>query len=479
MENQRKKTGQAKTLYDKVFDMHIVSALGDEQYLLFIGLHLIHEATSPQAFEMLRERGIKCAYPAHTFATADHVIPTDTDVRPFTDQLGEKMLAAIEQNVTDHEIRFFSPSEKSNGIVHVIAPERGLTQPGMTIACGDSHTSTHGAFGAIALGIGTTQVRDLLATQTIITNKLKVRRIEINGELRGFATAKDVILHVIRVLGPKAGVGHVYEFAGTTVEAMSIEERMTICNMAVEAGARCGYVNPDQVTFDFLGGAEFAPEGDDWEKAVDWWRSIASDPDAVYSDVCVFDAAEISPMTTWGVNPGQSIGVTERIPVAVGMEDSTLDGHKDALAFMGLEDGVEILGTKIDVAFIGSCTNGRFSDFEYVARHLAKTNKTVQPGVRALVVPGSHAVMEQMVKTGVKDVFENAGFEVRLPGCSMCLAMNPDKLVGNEVCASSSNRNFKGRQGSPTGRTLIMSPIMVAAAALMGGVSDPDVVFAG
>lgn len=471
---------QPKTLYQKIFDLHTVRDLGDNQYQLFIGLHLIHEATSPQAFAMLREQKIGCRYPQLNFATADHVTPTDDEARPFNDRLGEDMLSQLERNVADFGITYFSPDARANGIVHVIGPEYGLTQPGMTIACGDSHTSTHGAFGALALGIGTSQIRDIIASQTIVVNKLKVRRVTIEGELNRLVSAKDVIMHIIKEMGPKAGVGYVYEFGGSAVEGMSMDERMTLCNMAVEAGARCGYVNPDETTFAYLSGREFAPKGQAWDRAVQWWRSLASDQDAVYDDSVVFQADDINTMTTWGINLGQATSIGKRIPTwtpdeATEQDEETFEG---ALQFMGVEPDQPLSKIKIDVAFIGSCTNGRFSDFEIVAKELKRTGKKVHAGVKALAVPGSHEVYEQMRSSGVTRILTDAGFEVRLPGCSMCLAMNPDKLVGAEVCASSSNRNFKGRQGSPTGRTLIMSPISVAASAVEGHVADPNNTFA-
>ncbi len=302
------------TLFDKVWDTHTVQILPSGQTQLFIGLHLIHEVTSPQAFAMLRERGLKVMYPDRTVATVDHIVPTENQARPFVDTLAEEMMQALENSAKDNGIRFYNIGSGNQGIVHVIAPEQGLTQPGMTIACGDSHTSTHGAFGAIAFGIGTSQVRDVLASQTLALSKLKVRKIEVNGTLAPGVYAKDVILHIIRKLGVKGGVGYAYEYAGTTFASMSMEERMTVCNMSIEGGARCGYINPDDVTFDYLKGRDFAPTGDDWEKAVTWWRSMASDTDAEYDDIVTFDAAEIEPTVTWGITPGQGIGISEPVP---------------------------------------------------------------------------------------------------------------------------------------------------------------------
>ncbi|MEC4807245.1 MAG: 3-isopropylmalate dehydratase large subunit [Jaaginema sp. PMC 1079.18] len=458
------------TLFDKVWQAHTVSVLPSGQTQLFIGLHLVHEVTSPQAFAMLRDRGLKVLYPERTVATVDHIVPTDNQARPFGDGLAEEMMQALEQNAKEHQIRFYNIGSGSQGIVHVIAPEQGLTQPGMTIACGDSHTSTHGAFGAIAFGIGTSQVRDVLASQTLALAKLKVRRIEVNGELPPGVYAKDVILHIIRHLGVKGGVGYAYEYAGSAIAAMSMEERMTLCNMSIEGGARCGYVNPDEITYEYLKGRDFAPKGADWDKAVEWWHSIRSDADAEYDDVVQFNAADISPTVTWGITPGQGIGVTECVPTLDSMPESERAIASEAYKYMQLQPGQPIAGTKIDVCFVGSCTNGRLSDLREAAK-FAK-NQKVANGVKAFIVPGSERVKQQAEAEGLDKIFEAAGFEWREAGCSMCLAMNPDKLQGDEISASSSNRNFKGRQGSSTGRTLLMSPAMVVAAAIQGKVAD-------
>lgn len=460
----------ARTLFDKVWDLHTVGTLPSGQTQLFIGLHLIHEVTSPQAFAMLRERGLSVPFPDRTVATVDHIVPTENQARPFADVLAEEMMQALEKNCQDYGIRFYNVGSGNQGIVHVIAPEQGLTQPGMTVACGDSHTSTHGAFGAIAFGIGTSQVRDVLASQTLALSKLKVRKIEVNGTLQPGVYAKDVILHIIRTLGVKGGVGYAYEFAGTTFEQMSMEERMTVCNMSIEGGARCGYVNPDQVTFDYLKGRDFAPKAEAWDQAVAWWTSIRSDADAVYDDVVTFDAAEIAPTVTWGITPGQGIAVNEMIPKSETMEESEKAIAIEAYQYMHLTPGAPIQGTKVDVCFIGSCTNGRISDLREAAKYAV--GKQVAAGVKAFVVPGSERVKQQAEAEGLDKIFEAAGFEWREAGCSMCLAMNPDKLQGSQLSASSSNRNFKGRQGSSTGRTLLMSPAMVVAAAIKGEVAD-------
>ncbi|NJK40456.1 MAG: 3-isopropylmalate dehydratase large subunit [Acaryochloridaceae cyanobacterium SU_2_1] len=458
------------TLFDKVWDLHTVGVLPSGQTQLFIGLHLIHEVTSPQAFAMLAGRNLKVLYPERTVATVDHIVPTADQRRPFADALAEEMMQALEQSCQEHQITFHDIGSGKQGIVHVIAPEQGLTQPGMTIACGDSHTSTHGAFGAIAFGIGTSQVRDVLASQTLSLSKLKVRKIEVNGNLKPGVYAKDVILHIIRSLGVKGGVGYAYEFAGTTFEAMQMEERMTVCNMSIEGGARCGYINPDQITFDYLQGKPNAPSAADWDRAVAWWQSIRSNADALYDDVVVFDAATIPPTVTWGITPGQGIGIDEVVPTLDAFTAADQPLAEEAYRYMDLEPGQPIQGTKIDVCFIGSCTNGRLSDLREAAQFAQ--GQQVAPGVKAFVVPGSELVKQQAEAEGLDRIFEQAGFEWREPGCSMCLAMNPDKLQGRELSASSSNRNFKGRQGSASGRTLLMSPAMVVAAAIKGQVAD-------
>jgi len=465
------------TLYEKVFDQHTVRRLPSGQYQLLMGLHLVHEVTSPQAFSMLKERGLSVLRPDRTFATVDHIIPTSSLKRPYADDLAEGMMVALEDNAEKHGIRFFSPAASEQGIVHVIGPENGLTQPGMTICCGDSHTSTHGAFGALAFGIGTSQVRDVLATQTLSMGKLKVRRIEVNGKLRPGVYAKDVALAIIRRLGVQGGVGYAYEYAGSVFDAFSMEERMTVCNMSIEGGARAGYVNPDQTTYAYLKGRRYAPSGAAWDRAVAYWESIKSDPDAKYDDVVVFDAASIEPMVTWGITPGQSIGVQASVPELAEFDASERDSVAEAYDYMGFSPGQSIAGTKIDVAFVGSCTNGRMSDFEAIVRLIQGRGFKVKPHVKALIVPGSQALRKEMIEKGYDKVFSDAGFEFREAGCSMCLAMNPDKLSGRQVCASSSNRNFKGRQGSPSGRTLLMSPVMVAASAIAGEVTDPRQIF--
>ena len=440
------------------------------QTQLFIGLHLIHEVTTPQAFDMVRSRGTTVQFPARTFATVDHIVPTLDQSRPFADAQAEAMMAALERNCREFGIPLYDLTTGHQGIVHVIGPELGLTQPGMTVACGDSHTSTHGALGAVAFGIGTSQVRDVLASQCLAIDPLRVRRINVTGHLCAGVYAKDVILEIIRRLGVKGGVGYAYEYGGPVVDRMSMEERMTICNMSIEGGARVGYVNPDETTFKYLEGRPFAPQDAAFERARNWWVSMASDQDAPYDDEVTIDGSMLEPTVTWGINPGQSVKIGERIPAPDAADPAARASISEALDFMGFRSGSRIKGTRIDVAFIGSCTNSRLSDLREAA--LVVRDRHVAPHVTALVVPGSKAVRVAAEREGLDQVFTAAGFEWRGAGCSMCLAMNPDRLEGRQICVSSSNRNFKGRQGSPTGRTLLMSPAMVAAAAVAGEVTD-------
>lgn len=465
----------SKTLLDKVWEAHSVRELPNGSTQLLIGTHLIHEVTSPQAFGMLRDLGLKVMYPERTFATVDHIVPTDEVAEPFSDPMAAEMIKELRKNCAESGVKFFDLPTGAQGIVHIVGPEQGITQPGMTIACGDSHTSTHGAFGAIAFGIGTSQVRDVLATQTMAIGKPKVRRVNVDGKLAPGVYAKDVILHIIRKLGVNGGLGYAYEFGGSTFDNFTQEERMTVCNMSIEGGARVGYVNPDQTTFDYLKGRPYAPKAQDWDAAVERWKAVASDPDAVYDDVVSYRAEDIAPTVTWGINPGQAMFINEKVPVPSELPEKDQATAEEALEHMHLEAGTPIKGTKVQVAFLGSCTNGRLSDLTEVARHIK--GRKVNPGVKAIVVPGSQGVSAIAEKMGLAEIFRNAGFEWRGAGCSMCLGMNPDKLVGDQLCASSSNRNFKGRQGSPTGRTVLMSPIMVAAAALTGEIADAREVF--
>jgi len=458
-----------KNLFNKVWKLHEVQKLPNGESQLFIGTHLLHEVTSPQAFSMLREKNLKVAFPNRTFATVDHIIPTINRSRPFKDELAEKMMQAIEKNTSEFGVTFFNPETGKQGVIHVIAPELGLIQPGMLVACGDSHTSTHGAFGAIAFGIGTSQIRDVLAAQCISMKKPKVKKIKVTGSLKKGVFAKDVALKIIQELGVKGGLGFAYEYCGQVFEEMSIEERMTVCNMTIEGGARAGYVNPDEKTFEYLKNREYVPK-ENFEKLMEFWKSIASDSDAEYDDVYLIDGSTIEPMVTWGINPGQTIEITKKIPLINSLPENERKTALDAFEYTGFKEGESMLGKKIDVAFIGSCTNGRISDLREAAKLLK--GKKVSENVRALAVPGSQQVKKQAEEEGLDKIFEEAGFEWRDAGCSMCLAMNPDKLIDREICASSSNRNFKGRQGSPTGRTILMSPAMVAVSAIEGKIVD-------
>ena len=460
-----------KTLYKKTWDAHAVGTIADGRTQLFIGTHLIHEVTSPQAFGMIKDLGLGVKYPHRTFATVDHIVPTDNQQQPFADPLAEAMINELKNNVEEYGIKYFSLGTGQQGIVHMVGPEQGITQPGTTIVCGDSHTATHGAFGAIAFGIGTTQVRDVLATQTLAMAELKVRRINVNGNLKPGVYAKDVILHIIRHLGAKGGIGFAYEYGGDVFDRMTMEERMTVCNMSIEGGARCGYVNPDETTYEYLKGKPYAPKAEEWDAAVERWESFVSDPDSVFDDVVNFAAEDIEPTVTWGISPDHGVGISEMIPDP---EKASTPEEKasivEALAYMRLPAGTPVTEIPIDVAFLGSCTNGRLSDFREAANILK--GRKVAAGVKAIAVPGSQITAHQCEQEGIADIFREAGFEWRAAGCSMCLAMNPDKLVGDQICASSSNRNYKGRQGSPTGRTILMSPAMVVAAAVTGKVAD-------
>jgi 3-isopropylmalate/(R)-2-methylmalate dehydratase large subunit len=464
-EEQEEEVNMARnTLYNKIFDLHKVLQLPSGEWQVAIGLHLIHEVTSPQAFAMLRERGLKVAHPEMTYATVDHIVPTSDQSRPLEDPLAEEMLRYLERNCKEYGITLFGLGDPRQGLVHIIGPQTGLTQPGKIIVCGDSHTSTHGAFGALAFGIGTTHVAHVLATQTLALNELKVRRIEINGARNNRVYAKDIILKIISTLGVGAGMGYAYEYGGDAIRALSMEERMTICNMSIEGGAMCGYVNPDEKTIEYLRGREFVPEGEEFEKRAKWWYSLVSEKRAQYDDIVQLNASELEPMVTWGTNPGQAIGIGEKIPEPASSSD------KDALTYMKFKAGETIKGKKIDVVFIGSCTNSRLSDLRE-AREIVR-GQYANPSVRALVVPGSAAVKAQAEREGLDKIFKKAGFEWREAGCSMCLAMNPDRLTGDQICASTSNRNYRGRQGSPTGRTILMSPAMAAAAAIAGEIVD-------
>ena len=461
-----------KTLYDKIWDAHLV-AEQDGESILYIDLHLIHEVTTPQAFAGLRANGRKVRRPDRTLAVADHNIPTEGQglgVAAVADEEARLQLATLERNVADHGIEFFPMGDIRNGIVHVVGPEQGRTQPGMTIVCGDSHTSTHGAFGALAHGIGTSEVEHVLATQTLRQKKAKNMRVVIEGTPAPGVGAKDFALAVIGEIGTAGGTGYVIEYAGEAVRALSMEGRMTLCNLTIEGGARAGLVAPDETTFDYLRGRPAAPKGGAWDIALASWKTLFSDPDAVFDREVRIDASAIAPLVTWGTSPEDVVPVTGAAPSpeAFTSPDKRASVAR-ALEYMGLEAGQPIASAKVDVVFIGSCTNSRIEDLR-VAADIVR-GRTVAPGVRAMVVPGSGLVKAQAEEEGLDEVFRAAGFDWREPGCSMCLGMNPDRLAPGERCASTSNRNFEGRQGRG-GRTHLMSPAMAAAAALAGRIAD-------
>lgn len=459
----------AATLYDRVFDAHLVDESADGTCQLYVGMHYVNDVTSSEAFAELDRRGLPVARPDRTIALVDHVVPETGAARPYRDLGSELLVGTLERNAARFGLPLLAPGSGRQGIVHVVGPESGLTQPGMVVVCGDSHTSAHGALGALAFGIGTSQVRDVLAAQSLLTRRLGVRRVEIGGALAAGVEAKDVIIHLIRTLGVRGGIGLAYEYAGPVVEAMSMDERMTLCAMSIEGGAQVGYVCPDDRTVDYLAERVELPAGR-WAQAEAWWRSLPSDPDAAYADVVRVDGADIAPMVTWGVHPGQSVRVDEPVPSRAELDDSV--GDTEALEYMKLEPGRPLVGTRIDVAFVGSCANGRLGDVERVVDMVRRTGRRVAPGVRAVLTPGSEPVAREMARLGWDTELAAAGFLVGQPGCSLCVGMNGSPLVGDQLCASTSTRNFKGRQGSPTGRTVLMSPAMVAAAALAGEVVD-------
>jgi len=458
-----------RTLFEKIWQAHVVSEPAGRSPLLYIDLHLVHEVTSPQAFDGLRAAGRKVRQPARTVATVDHNVPTEPRGTPITDLIAAQQIAALQKNCKDFGIRLFDIDSPDQGIVHVIGPELGFTQPGMTIVCGDSHTSTHGAFGSLAFGIGTSEVEHVLATQCLPQRKPKTMKIEVNGALPEGVTSKDLALAVIGQIGTDGATGYVVEYAGDTVRGLSMEARMTLCNMSIEAGARAAMVAPDETTFAYVNGRRFAPQGADWEKAVVAWRAFASDPGAVYDKIIMLDAAQLVPFVTWGTNPGMVVPVTGRVPQLNGHSDADRRATEQALDYMGLAPDTPIEAIGIDRVFIGSCTNSRIEDLRAAAR--VARGYHVSPKVRAMVVPGSQAIKLAAEKEGLGRIFRDAGFEWRESGCSMCLGMNPDILQPGERCASTSNRNFEGRQGRG-GRTHLVSPMMAAAAAIEGHFID-------
>lgn len=457
------------TLFDKIWDAHTVKVLDGDSCVLYIDRQYIHEVTSPQAFASLRERGIGVFRPAQVTASPDHNIPTHDQHLPIADPQSAAQVAALYANCADNNITIFPIGSPRNGIIHVVGPETGLTQPGMTIVCGDSHTSTHGALGCVAFGIGTSEVEMALASQCILQSKPKSMRINVEGELRPGVCSKDIILHIISKIGTGGGTGHFVEFAGSAIRSLSMEARMSICNMSIEMGARGGMIAPDQTTFDYLKGREFAPKGKAWDEAVERWNALRSDPDAVFDKEITFNAAEIEPMITYGTNPSMGVAVGGVIPEAPDDAAARVSFDK-ALDYMGFHAGERMEGKKVDYVFVGSCTNGRIEDLRAFASIVKGRKKA--PGVTVWIVPGSKQVERQAIEEGLRDILEQAGFTLRQPGCSACLAMNDDKIPAGKYCVATSNRNFEGRQG-PNARTLLAGPLVAAAAAVTGEVTDP------
>ena len=458
-----------KTLFDKIWDAHTVTDIPGGPTQLYIDRHYCHEVTSPQAFDGLRRRGLKVRRPDRTFSTPDHNIPTMHQDRPISDPVSARQVETLLKNAREFGITLFPLGDEHNGIIHVMGPENGLTLPGSTIVCGDSHTSTHGAFGAVAFGIGTSEVEMVLATQCILQPRPKTMRITVDGHLAEGVTAKDMALYIIAKLGTGGATGYFVEYAGEAVRSLSMEQRMTLCNLSIEMGARGGMVAPDQTTFDYLKGREYAPAGQEWEDAVAYWRTLPSDEDAVYDREIRFSAADIEPRVTFGTNPGMGIGISETVP-APPVEEAARISFEKSLAYMGFRSGESLQGEKVDYVFLGSCTNGRIEDFRLFASYVKGRRK--HPDVTAWHVPGSWKVRRQIAEEELDKVLEEAGFEIRQPGCSACLAMNDDKVPAGCLAVSTSNRNFEGRQG-PGARTVLAGPLVAAAAAVNGVITDP------
>ena len=459
----------SNTLFDKVWDSHVVQKIEGGPDVLFIDRHLVHEVTSPVAFLGLKNRGVKVMSPERTFATADHNTPTINQHLPVEDPLSANQLKALEENAAEHGISYWGLGHEKNGIVHVVGPEYGITQPGATIVCGDSHTSTHGAFGAIAFGIGTSEVEMVLSTQCIMQPKPKTMRITVNGSLSKGVTPKDVALFIISKLSTSGATGYFVEYAGDVFKSLSMEGRMTVCNLSIEMGARGGIIAPDEKTFDYIKDREFTPKGAAWDKAMAYWDTLKTDADATFDKEYTFEGSTIEPMITYGTNPGMGMGIAEGIPTADSV-DGGVSTYKKSLDYMGYKEGDSMLGKKIDFVFLGSCTNGRIEDFRAFTEIIEGRQKADH--VTAWLVPGSHKVLKAIKDEGLLDTLQNAGFELREPGCSACLAMNDDKIPAGKYAVSTSNRNFEGRQG-PGSRTLLASPTVAAAAAVMGVVTDP------
>ena len=458
------------TLFDKIWDAHTVKTLDGGSCVLYIDRQYIHEVTSPQAFAGLRQRGIGVFRPEQVTASPDHNIPTQNQHLPIAEPQSAEQVATLERNCKENGITIFPIGSERNGIIHVIGPQTGLTQPGMTIVCGDSHTSTHGALGCVAFGIGTSEVEMALASQCILQSKPKSMRINVEGELGKGVCSKDIILYIISKLGTGGGTGHFVEFAGSAIRSLSMEARMTICNMSIEMGARGGMIAPDEVTFEYLKGREFAPKGEEWDKAVAYWRTLCSDEDAVFDKEVTFDAADIKPMITYGTNPGMGIAVSGEIPSGEELDVASRASFDKSLAYMGFNAGEKMAGKRVDYVFVGSCTNGRIEDLRAFANFVKGRKKA--DGVTAWIVPGSKEVERLAIEEGLRDILTEAGFELRQPGCSACLAMNEDKIPAGKYCVATSNRNFEGRQG-PDSRTLLAGPLVAAAAAITGVVTDP------
>ncbi|ASM74175.1 MULTISPECIES: 3-isopropylmalate dehydratase large subunit [Roseobacteraceae] len=463
-------TKSSKTLYDKIWDAHVAHEADDGTCLLYIDRHLVHEVTSPQAFEGLRMTGRTVRKPGQTIAVPDHNVPTTLDrANGGMNEESRIQVEALDKNAKDFGIHYYPVSDVRQGIVHIVGPEQGWTLPGMTVVCGDSHTATHGAFGALAHGIGTSEVEHVLATQTLIQQKSKNMKVEITGKLRPGVTAKDITLSVIGVTGTAGGTGYVIEYCGEAIRELSMEGRMTVCNMAIEGGARAGIIAPDEKTFEYCMGRPHAPKGAEWEAAVTWWKTLFSDDDAQWDQVITLKAEDIAPVVTWGTSPEDVLPITANVPSASDFTGGKVDAAQRSLDYMGLKPGTPLSEVEIDTVFIGSCTNGRIEDLRAAAAILK--GKKIKDGLRAMIVPGSGLVRAQAEEEGLADIFKDAGFEWRLAGCSMCLAMNPDQLSPGERCAATSNRNFEGRQGRG-GRTHLMSPAMAAAAAITGRLTD-------
>jgi len=460
----------SKTLFEKIWAKHIVKTIEDGPSVLYIDTHFIHEVTSPQAFNGLNKRGIKVFRPKQTVATADHNVPTLNQHLPIKEELSRMQVEALIKNCAEHAVDLYGLGHPFQGIVHVIGPELGITQPGMTIVCGDSHTSTHGAFGAIAFGIGTSEVEMVLATQCLLQTKPKLMRINVEGALNKGVVSKDIVLYILSKISASGATGYAVEFAGSAIRSLSMEARMTICNMSIEMGGRCGLIAPDETTFNYIQGREFAPPaGDEWNKKMAAWKQLHTDSDAIFDKEYHFDAADIQPMITYGTNPGMGIGITENIPTTETINDTDRSGLSKSLAYMGLHQGEAIKGKKVDYVFIGSCTNSRIEDLRMVASFVQGKQKASD--VEVWIVPGSKQVEKQAKEEGIDKIFEAAGFQLRQPGCSACLGMNEDKIPAGKYCISTSNRNFEGRQGAGA-RTLLASPLTAAAAAITGVVTD-------